>query len=194
MYRINNDQFIMPRKERADKIAILARQKEIIFHTQDLMVLWVIYNKNTLYTAVKRLIQRGSIYRIQKGMYSVLPVKEIDPWLLGIKAMHGFCYVSTESILSKTGVVNQLSLPVTLVGEKSLKFKVVGHDFICRKLNDKFLHHTAGIIEMNGIRQASLERAVADMLYFNSKFHFDNKKLINFRKVNELRKKIYDFA
>ncbi|MFA4873596.1 MAG: hypothetical protein WC659_06765 [Patescibacteria group bacterium] len=184
----------MPRKERTDKIAILARQKETIFHTQDLMVLWGIYNKNTLYTTIKRLVKNGSLYSIQKGMYSLLPISAIDPWLLGIKALHGFCYVSTESILSKTGVVNQLSLSVTLVGEKSLKFKVAGHDFICRKLNDKFLHNTAGIIEINGIRQASLERAAADMLYFNPKFHFDNKKLINFRKVNELRKIFYDFA
>ncbi len=184
----------MPRKERADKIATLARQKEKIFHTQDLMVLWGIYNKNTLYTTIKRLTQRGNIYRIQKGMYSLLPTAEIDSWLLGIKAMHGFCYVSTESILSKVGVVNQLSLPVTLVGEKSLKFKVAGHDFICRKLNDRFLHNLAGIIEMNDIRQATLGRAVADMLYFNPKFHFDNRKLIDWGRMNELRKKIYDFA
>ena len=127
-------------------------------------------------------------------MYSLLPISEIDPWLLGIKALHRFGYVSTETILSKYGVTNQLSSKITLVGEKSLKFKVAGHDYICRKLNDKFLHHTAGIIGINGIRQASLERAVADMLYFNPKFHFDNKKLINFKKVNELRKKVYDLA
>ena len=184
----------MPRKERTDKIAILARQKEIIFHTQDLMVLWGIYNKNTLYTTIKRLAQKDTIYRIQKWMYSLLPISEIDPWLLGIKALHRFGYVSTETILSKYGVTNQLSSKITLVGEKSLKFKVAGHDYICRKLNDKFLHHTAGIIGINGIRQASLERAVADMLYFNPKFHFDNKKLINFKKVNELRKKVYDLA
>jgi len=184
----------MPRKERTDKIAILARQGEIIFHTQDLMVLWGIYNKNTLYTTIKRSVKKGSLYKIQKGMYSLLPISAIDPWMLGIKALHGFGYVSTETILSKTGIVNQLSLPVTLVGEKSLKFKVAGHDFICRKLNDKFLHNTAGIIEINGIRQASLERAVADMLYFNHKFHFDNRKLIDWVKVNELRKKIYDLA
>ncbi len=194
MYRINDNKLNMLVKKRADKIALLVRQKELIFHAQDLMVAWGIYNKNTLYTTTRRLIKSGSLYRIYKGMYSILPPSEIDPLLVGIKALHGFGYVSTETVLSDEGVINQLSSRITLIGEKSLKFGAAGHDYTCRKLRDKFLYNEIGITMSDGVRRANVERAVADMLYFNPKFHFDNRKLIDWKKVNELRKKIYDLA
>lgn len=194
MYRINDNKLNMMVKKRADKIVLLVRQKELIFHTQDLMVAWGIYNKNTLYTTIRRLIKNSSLYRIHKGMYSILPPSEIDPLLVGIKAMHGFGYVSTETVLSDEGVINQLSLRITLIGDKSMKFNVAGHKYTCRKLRDKFLYNEIGITILDGVRRASLERAAADMLYFNPKFHFDNRKLIDWGKVNALRKKIYDLA
>lgn len=184
----------MSDKKRTDKIVLLARQREPIFHTQDLMVLWEVFNKNTLYTTIKRLVKNGALYRIQKGMYSLLPVTEIDPWLLGVKALHGFGYVSTETMLSKYGVINQLGTKITLVGGKSAKFQLQGHDFICRKLSDQFLYNNLGIMEVDGVRQASLERAAADILYFNPSFHFDNKKLLEWETVNKLQKEIYDLA
>jgi len=181
-------------KRRADKIALLARQREIIYHTQDLMVLWGVYNKNTLYTTIKRLVQKGDIFRIYKGMYAILPVSKINPWLIGLSALHGFGYVSAETILSKMGAINQLSSIITLIGNKSLKFKIANHNYVCRKLNNKFLHRPLDLMEVDGVRQASAERAAADMLFFNPKFHFDNKKLLNLTKVKELQKEIYDLA
>jgi len=35
-----------------------------------------------------------------------------------------------------------------------------------------------------------LERAVADILYFNPKFYFDSPNLINWTKVEEIKKKV----
>lgn len=37
---------------------------------------------------------------------------------------------------------------------------------------------------------ARLERAVADMMYFNPHYHFDNRKIINWKKVKEIQKAI----
>ncbi len=180
MYRINKD----------NKIAILARQRELVFHTQDLMVLWELYNKNTLYTTIKRYCQQGVLFRIQKGMYSIVPVNEIDPWLLGVKVLRDHAYVSTESVLAREGVINQLSDKITLIGDKSLKFKIASHVFVSRQMADKFLVNNTGIIEKQGIRQANLARAVADMLYFNPYFYFDNRKLIDWRAVKKIQQEV----
>ncbi len=180
MYRISKD----------NKIAILARQREVIFHTQDLMVLWGLYNKNTLYTTIKRYCQQGVLFRIQKGMYSIVPINEIDPWLLGVMALRGHAYISTESILAKEGIINQLSDKITLVSNKSLKFKIAGYNFVSRKIADRFLVNSTGIIEKQGVKQAGLVRAVADMLYFNPHFHFDNRKLVDWRAVKKVQQEV----
>jgi len=180
MYRMNKD----------NKIAVLLKQKEIIFHTQDLMVLWDVYNKNTLYTTIKRYCQKEVLYSIQKGMYSVIPINKIDVWLLGSKALYKYNYVSTETILVKEGIINQVSDKITLISSKSLKFELNGNFFVSRQLADKFLFNNSGIVVIDGVRQAVLARAVADMLYFNPKFYFDNQKLINWRLVKKIQKKV----
>jgi len=66
----------------------IARLREVIFHVSDLANLWNINNSNTLYTTLKRYSQAGLIHRIQKGMYSLIPIDDLDPLLLGIKALH----------------------------------------------------------------------------------------------------------
>jgi hypothetical protein len=37
---------------------------------------------------------------------------------------------------------------------------------------------------------ANIERAVADLLYFNSNYYFDNKKRIDWKKVKKIQKEV----
>ena len=59
-----------------------------------------------------------------------------------------------------------------------------------RKLKTEYLMRNDGITEENGYFTASLERAVADILYFNPKFYFDSPNIINWEKVKEIQKKV----
>ncbi len=47
--------------------------------------------------------------------------------------------------------------------------------YYCRKLDDKYLYYAVDIYPsaVHAYRKASVERAVADMLYFNSHAYFD---------------------
>lgn len=174
----------------SDRITILARQPYPIFHTQDLARLWNIKNLNTLYTLLKRYTKKGIFYRIYKGLYSLFPLEKLDPLLLGIKALHSYAYVSTETILVEQGIITQIIFHHTLVSSCSRRFQIGPHSFISRQLSDKFLYHPAGIIEENGIMKATPERAFADLLYFNPKAYFDGMKMIDFAKVRDLQKEI----
>ena len=89
------------------RFAQLAKLGEIIFHAKDLANLWQIKNPNTLYTSLKRYNQQRLLFRIYKGFYSIKPINQLDPFLLGIKAMHKFCYISAETILEKAGIIQQ---------------------------------------------------------------------------------------
>lgn len=173
-----------------ERFALLARMNEKVFHASDLGNLWQIYNKNTLHTTLKRYARAGLLYRIYKGLYSLYPVDEIDPLLLGIKAVHGFSYISTETVLAIEGIINQSPHYITLVGTESKRFEAGKHSYYVRQLREEFLYNNVGIDNKKGIRMAVKERAIADLLYFNTKAHFDADALINWEKVYELQKKI----
>lgn len=174
-----------------NKFAELARIGEVVFHTDDLANLWHINNKNTLYTAVKRYVSQGLLFRLQKGLYSLKPVNEIDTLFLGIKGLHGYSYVSTETILAEEGIIQQVVPSITLVSGTAKRFSIGNSRYISRKLDDIFLHQPTGIVtEENGVRKATVERAVADLLYFNKNAYFDAANLLDWDKVKTTQKEI----
>lgn len=172
------------------RITLLAQQPQSIFHSQDLARLWNIGNTNTLYTILKRYKQKGVLFRIYNGLYSLLPPEKLDPMLIGLKALHSYAYVSTETILIQSGMMAQMAYKYTLVSSVSRDFHVGPHYFKSRQLADQYLYNPAGIIEINGILKATPLRALADMLYFNPKFYFDGMRMVNLKKLNELQMEI----
>ncbi len=174
----------------AERILILARQGGDVFHINDLAVLWNIRDKNTLYTTLKRYIQRGLLFRIYRGFYSLKDLRDVDPVLLGIKALHRFAYLSTETVLVKAGVIFQASSKITLVSSLSRKFSLAGHLYLVRQLNDKFLFNPVGIEQKGGYYEATVERAVADLLYFNPYYFLDNPTLVNWQKVKDIQSQL----
>jgi predicted transcriptional regulator of viral defense system len=176
------------------RFAKLARLGEQVFHTNDLASLWGISNKNTLYTTLKRYTKAGLIFRIYKGLYSIGPVDKIDPYLLGIKALHKFAYISTETALFNAGIILQDIKYITIISSKSKKFFIGDINYRSRQLNDKFLFQDYGINTKCGVNIATVERAVADILYFNPNFYFDNPKQIDWKEVKKIQKEVYDIT
>jgi len=168
------------------RFAKLARIGEVVFHAGDLANLWHITNKNTLYTSLKRYVKRGFLFRIRKGLYSVKPPEEVSGELLGVKALHGYAYVSTETVLARAGLIFQHIPYITLVSGKSKRFSLAGQDYFSRKLAVKFLYNSAGIfVGDHGVLAASAERAIADLLYFNPHAYIDaaESSLLDWGKV-----------
>src|SRR3990170_5960422 len=145
------------------KLDRLLKQDQKLFHTQDLALLWNIENRNTLYTVIKRYVKKGVLIPIQKGLYSTLPIDKIDPLRLGFALIHTYCYLTTETILAKEGVILQKVYPVTFVSSIPKKIKVNENLFLFRKLKDKYLYQAVEIKNGNGVLIAEKDRAVADM-------------------------------
>jgi len=172
------------------RIDTLLKLREKLFHTNDLALLWGITNKNTLYTTIKRYAQKGILIRIHKGFYSTVPVAQIDPFKLAIGYIHQFAYVSCETVLIREGIIFQKENYLTLVSSISKKFTIDNRSYFVRKLTDNYLYNDCGIDNIEGLMTASVERAVADLLYFNKNYFFDNKKKIDWKKVNKIQKVI----
>jgi predicted transcriptional regulator of viral defense system len=176
------------RSKTLGRFAQLASMGELVFHGSDLASLWGITDKNTLYTTLKRYTQQKLIYRLWQGMYALKPVEQIDPLVLGIKAMHSYAYVSTETILFNLGIISQRPESVTLISSISRRFSLSGRSYVCRKLADEYLYQSSGISEKDGVREAELSRAVADLLYYNPQAYFDAP--INWKEVKQMQKTI----
>jgi predicted transcriptional regulator of viral defense system len=169
------------------RIDVLLKQEQKLFHTQDLALLWGIENKNTLYTTIKRYIKKGILIPIHKGYYSTVPINTIDPSRLGLGYLHTYGYISIETVLVQQGILFQSASSITLISSISKSFTIGGNTYISRKITDTFLHNNAGIISQGGVYVATVERAVADTLYLRPRFHFDNERAIDWKKVKELQ-------
>lgn len=171
----------------AGRIAQLARMGEDIFHADELARVWGITNKNTLYTTLKRYVGQGILFRIYKGLYASKPLPELDPLLLGRKALHGYTYISTETILAKHGVILQHIPWITFIGSASRKFTIAQTHYHCRKLPDQYLYQTMGLEIIKGVFQATLSRATADLLFFNPLAYLDAPQFVDWKEVQTIQ-------
>jgi len=135
-------------------------------------------------------MKKGILYPVYKGLYSVIPVHELNPIELGRSIIHSYTYISTETVLSQNGVISQAVYDYTFVADKSKKLKIGNWVFRYRQMKAEFLLHPAGIMDQGGNYIATIERAVADMLYYNPRYHFDVVELINFEKVKLIQKEV----
>jgi len=175
--------------DRFAKIAVLG---QIIFHAKDLANLWRIANENTLHATLSRYVKKGLLFRIYKGLYSLKPIDQIDPMLLGIKALHRFAYVSAETVLADAGVMQQNMQEITLVSDVSKRFTIGPHQYRCRKLHDRYLYNPLGIASNGVYKTAAAPRAAADLLYFNRRAHFDAHGSIDWGQAAIIQKQVYD--
>lgn len=162
-----------------NRLSSLLRSDQSLFHTQDLALLWGVENRNTLYTTIKRYVKRGILIPVVKGLYSKIPVNQIDKYVLGTALIHKYCYVSCETVLVKEGVINQDISPITFVSSVSTKITFNGTLFVYRKLKPEILFDPNGVEKREGYYIAQKERAISDMLYFNPRYYFDNKNDTN---------------
>lgn len=169
------------------RINILLKQNQKLFHTRDLSILWGIHNPNTLYTTIKRYVQKGILIPVHKGLYATILPQDLDPCALGVSALHTYAYVSCETVLSRAGIIFQADNAITLVSSVSRRFTLGGYHYIVRKMHDRLLYCDAGIERQNGILTAGIPRAVCDMLYFNPTVHFDNPKAIDWPEVRAIK-------
>lgn len=157
-----------------NKQSVLLQSGQKLFHTQDLEVLWGINNKNTLYVTVNRFIKRKILYKIIKGLYSIVPINEIDKYQLGVWLLHKYSYLSCESVLFSEGIIFQVPSSITYISSISKKIKLGDIYYSYRKMKPERLFDPSGIVKKDGYHMATTERAVSDMKYFNPKYYFDN--------------------
>lgn len=191
MYSIKKQQIGKKANIKQNRFAELLKLGGFIFHTSDFAKIWQIENRHNLLITLKRYTDSGLLYHIYRGLYSLKEVAELDPLLLGAKAINNYSYLSCETVLAKHGVIFQGLNYFTFVSEKSKRLTIESYNYYYRQLKKEFLYNDFGVNKNNDLNEASLERAVADILYFNPSYYFDNPSVINWERVKEIQKIVY---
>ena len=173
-----------------NKLIPLLKSKQVLFHTQDIALLWGIKNRQTLRMTISRYVKKGILKSVTRGLYSTISVEDLNKYQLGASLIHRFSYLSCESILEQNGVINQKIYTLTYVSSISQKRELNNRLFVFRQMNPQFLLNLEGISFKDGVYKASLERAVADSQYFKLNVFFDSPDLINWVRVNEIKKMV----
>lgn len=172
------------------RISELNQLDRKLFHTNDLAVLWKISNRHNLYMTITRYVDKGILFPVYKGLYSTVPLNTLDPLELAKAIIHRYTYLTTESVLAQAGVISQRVYDYTLVANVSKRVVVGQWSFRFRQLKDEYLYNPTGVVQQGSVFVASTERAVADLLYFNPKSHFDVPEMIDFDKVKLIQKEV----
>ena len=173
-----------------DKLSLLLKSGRILLHTQDLALLWGIQNRHNLRITISRYIKRGILFKIFKGLYSTTPIDQIDRHQLGPILVHRFCYLSCEPILEEYGVINHKVFPLIYVSSVSKRIELNGSFYVYKQMKAEFLLNPEGVILKDGLYKASLERAVADIQYFNMNVYYDSPSLIDWERVKDIKERV----
>lgn len=191
MYSINKQKLNKIANIKQNRFAEIAKLGGLIFHVGDFAKIWNISNRSTLLITLKRYVDSGLLFRLYRGLYSLKQAEELDPLLLGAKAINNYCYLSCETILMKYGVIFQQINYITFISDKSKRLVIAPYNYYFRKLKKDFLYNDFGVNKNEILNEASLERAVADILYFNPDYYFDNPAPINWARVKEIQAIVY---
>ena len=191
MYSIKKHKIYKKANIKQNRFAELIKLGGLIFHISDFAKIWQIENRHNLLITLKRYSDSGLLYHIYRGLYSLKEAAELDPLLLGAKAINNYSYLSCETILMKYGVIFQQLNYITFISERGKRLTINPYNYYYRQLKKDFLYNDFGVNKNNDLNEASLERAVADILYFNKDYYFDNPSVINWEKVKEIQKIVY---
>lgn len=172
---------------RINKLLEINRQ---LFHTNDLAVLWGMNNRQSLYQTISRYIKQGILIKIYKGLYSTVPLEDLDPLDLGPAVAHQYTYLSTETVLAYAGVISQNVYDYTYIADFSRKIALGKWNFRFRQMKDDFLFHPLGIEKKNNRFIATINRAAADILYYAPDYYFDSPELLNFDNIRDIQKEV----
>ena len=155
-----------------------------VFTTADLMLLWDIADKNTLWVYISRYIKKGYLLRISRGVYA-LPDVVVDNLELVGKIKKG-SYISFETVLAQSGVLHQWYDGIYVASERHSEIKNKYGNFVYRAMPESVLLNRAGIINNGRYFIATAERALCDKVYKDGLIYFDDISMLDKEKLMEI--------
>ena len=161
---------------------------QTVFGLSDIALLTGKLADKNLISAISYYVKQGDLVRLAKGLYSLddhYSVRELG------NRLRSPSYISLYTVLQDQGVIFQPYSSIFLVANRNETREIRGQKFAYRKIKDEILLNLSGIEIKDGVATASLERAILDKIYLDGPEHFDNLRAVDWDKMNELNRSVY---
>ena len=166
-------------------IAKLYKSPKTVLNIKDLALVWGQTNPDNLKSKLSYYVKTKVLIRLSRGIFA--KDENYNPKELAT-SIYVPSYISFETVLREAGMIFQYYETIFVASKWPKNLKVDKYDFTFRKLKDKVLFNSSGVINDGGFSVATPERAFLDTIYLYPKYYFDNLSGINWKKCFELVK------
>jgi len=168
-------------QKKIDILFEIYKDSRTVFRINDIALL-INSNDYLLYQKLNKLVKKGRLLNIRKGIYAKEGYKPEELACL----LYTPTYISLAYVLQRSGVIFQYDSAITNISYLNRDISVNEQPIRYRQIKREILLNTSGIINKNNTNIATPERAFLDTLYLNVFFYFDNIKQLNINKIYEL--------
>jgi len=169
-----------------DIILKLYGRSETVFTLDEISQLFPDISYESVRDRLYYFTKVGKLKRPHQGIYAKV---DYNPYELANK-LYKPSYISLETVLGTGNVVFQYYETIFAVSYLTRTLAINNISIQYRQIKGEILTNTEGIEEKEGYFIATLERAFLDAIYIYKNYHFDNLGVIDWKKV-EVLKKIY---
>jgi predicted transcriptional regulator of viral defense system len=168
---------------KGEYLTTILRSPKTVFSSKDIALLWKEKSSVAARVRLNYFVKKGALYRIRKGLYA--KSKQYNKLELATRILIP-SYVSFETVLVKEGLIFQYYEPIFVASYVTREITVDGQTYSFRKIKNKTLIDSVGVLHIDETSIACKERAFLDMIYVNSNYHFDNLRSLNWDMVFEI--------
>jgi predicted transcriptional regulator of viral defense system len=165
------------------KYETLLKSGFTVFDISDLSMIWEYDTNVKTALLAKYYEEKGKLIRLKNGVYTIADNPE--PFEIAQKILSP-SYISFHSALKYHGVVFQWyeSISSASIHRRTIKAKETTYEY-CQLKADIFFN-PEGIESTGKYNIASIERAICDTLYLDSKAYFDNISKVDIQKLKRI--------
>jgi hypothetical protein len=164
-------------------LTTILRSPKTVFTYNDIAMLWGEPGSQAARVRLNYYVNQGNLYRIRRGLYS--KDKNYNRLELATRIFTP-SYVSFETILSKEGVIFQFYSQIFVASYLTREITIDDQIYSFRKIRNSLLTNSIGVELKDESSLATKERALLDILYLNSDYHFDNIDGAEWEKIFEI--------
>jgi len=157
------------------------KDSRTVFRINDIALL-INSDDRFLYQKLNKLVRKGKLLNIRKGIYAKEGYKPEELACL----LYTPTYISLGYVLQRSGIIFQYDSAITNISYLNREIYVDEQTIQYRQIKREILLNTDGIINKNNTNIATPERAFLDTLYLNGFFYFDNIKQLNINQIYQL--------
>ncbi|MDR1197301.1 MAG: hypothetical protein LBL08_03475 [Candidatus Nomurabacteria bacterium] len=190
-----------------NKMKLLLKSGHNVFNMDDLGLVWGQNKRSDTVQSARDYARKGELIRLRRGLYVV------DQQNIQIEEVAGRAftpsYITGETVLAMQGLIFPATTEVYCAALKTKRIAINGYEIIYHMLKPEVFYNPIGIENRDNFAVASLERAIADLIYiYDGKYDFERlhdvdwgkltkigkiyQKKVVIKRIDDLRRRMYE--